>query len=114
MRNIPEKALRAIRELIDKLSEKIDIEEVYLFGSYAKGTWLKTSDIDLIIVSPNFENMPLLKRLDMINEAQWKASIQPYIEAIPLTPKELKEKIQKSTLLRDASKHWRRQRINDS
>ncbi len=106
MRSIPEKALKAVQELINKLSEKIDIQEVYLFGSYAKGAWLKTSDIDLIIVSPNFENTSPLKRLDMINEIQWKAGIQPFIEAIPLTPRELKEKIEKSTLLRDASKHW--------
>jgi len=106
LRNIPEEVLQAIKKLISLLSEKINIDKAYLYGSYARGSWLKTSDIDLIIVSPSFENMPLMKRLDMINEVQWKAGIHPYIEAIPLTPIEFKEKSDKSTLLRDASKYW--------
>lgn len=107
MRNIPGHVIEAIRMFLKELSkEKIVIEKAYLFGSYAKDSWIKTSDVDLIIVSRDFEGMPFTKRLDLINKVQWKTGISPFIEAIPLTPQELKERAQQSVVLRDASKYW--------
>jgi len=32
--------------------------------------------------------------------------VRPFIEAIPLTPDEFKERVERSALLRDASKYW--------
>ncbi len=103
---VPEWVLEAVSKLLSLLSSRVRIEAAYLFGSYAKGTWVKTSDIDLIVVSRDFEGKPYLERLDMINEIQWRARIRPFIEAIPLTPEELEEKLKTSVVLRDASKHW--------
>jgi len=99
-------ALKAIERFLEELSKRVRVEEAYLFGSYAKGTWIKTSDIDLIIISPDFRGIPYLKRLDLINEIQWKLSIKPFIEAIPLTPEELEVKLKESVVIRDASKYW--------
>ncbi|MFN4046564.1 MAG: nucleotidyltransferase domain-containing protein [Acidilobaceae archaeon] len=101
-----EAALNAVNTLLRLLSSKIKVEEAYMFGSYVRGDWIKTSDIDLVIVSRDFEGMPYLKRLDLINEIQWRARIRPYIEAIPLTPEEFSERLRESTVLRDASKYW--------
>jgi len=77
-----------------------------LFGSYAKGTWIEDSDIDLIIVSDDFKNIPFTKRLDIVNSVVWEEGIEPYIEALPYTTEEFKVKIKKSIVLLDASKHW--------
>ena len=82
------------------------MKEAYLFGSYAKGTWLKSSDVDLVVVSEDFRGMRFLERLDMINELQWKAQIRPFVEVIPLTPEEFEERLRESAVLRDASKYW--------
>ena len=101
-----EAALRAALSLLELLSRRIRVREAYLFGSYAKGTWLKTSDVDLVIVSEDFRGMRFLDRLDLINELQWKAGIRPFVEAIPLTPDEFAERLQESAVLRDASKYW--------
>ncbi len=106
MREVPENVLRAVNKLIDLVSRRFKVTQAYLFGSYAKGTWLKSSDIDLIIVSPDFRNIEFLKRLDIINEIQWRARIRPFIEVIPLTPEELERKRKESTLIRDASRYW--------
>lgn len=108
MRSISREAVEAIRRLVKELSESegIAVEKAYLFGSYAKGTWIRTSDVDLVIVSRGFEGMPFLKRLDIVNRAQWRARIRPFIEAIPLTPDELRERVEKSAALRDASRYW--------
>ncbi|MEM0226912.1 MAG: nucleotidyltransferase domain-containing protein [Thermofilum sp.] len=101
-----EAALRAALSLLELLSRRIRVREAYLFGSYAKGTWLKTSDVDLVIVSEDFRGMRFLDRLDLINELQWKAGIRPFVEAIPLTPEEFAERLRESAVLRDASKYW--------
>lgn len=106
LRNSLEKAINAVNMLLKLLSSKIKVSEAYVFGSYVRGTWLKSSDVDLVIVSQDFEGMPYLKRLDLINEVQWKARIRPYIEAIALTPEEFSRKLQESAVLRDASKYW--------
>ena len=55
---------------MEELSKRVRVEEAYLFGSYARGTWIKTSDVDLVVVSPDFRGMPYLERLDLINEIQ--------------------------------------------
>ncbi len=104
---VPDNIVEAIRKLIRSLRKRgIRVEKVLLFGSYAKGTWIKTSDIDLIIVSKDFKDIPFKDRLDIINEIVFKEGIEPYIEALPYTPEEFAVKIRRSIVLRDASKYW--------
>jgi predicted nucleotidyltransferase len=98
----------AIKMLIEALSEKIRIKAIYVFGSSIRGDWLKHSDIDLVIVSQDFKNFPFIKRIDIIEEIQWKKKIKPHIEVIPLTLEELNEKIASSAALINASKYWRK------
>ena len=40
-----------IEQYISQISEKFDIKGIILFGSVARGTAKKTSDIDLIVVA---------------------------------------------------------------
>ncbi|MEM3607019.1 MAG: nucleotidyltransferase domain-containing protein [Candidatus Bathyarchaeia archaeon] len=101
--------IKAIVKLfIEALSEKIKINDAYIFGSSIKNDWLKHSDIDLVIVSQDFKNLSFIKRLDIIEEIQWRKKIFPHINAIPLTQEELNEKIKSSTVLMNASKYWRK------
>ncbi len=43
------KALKIARKYIDSVNKKFPIESVILFGSYAKGTYHKDSDINKLI-----------------------------------------------------------------
>ncbi len=104
---VPDKVIDAIRKLIECLEKRgFHIEHVYLFGSYARGDWLKTSDVDIIMVSKDFKDIPFTKRLDIINEVLFKEGIEPYIEALPYTMEELVEKMKKSIVIASASKYW--------
>ena len=69
------------RELV-KSNFPLPIENVYLFGSYAKGTSHKDSDIDVAFVLNNFDGdlfefMPLLWKLR--RQVDWR--IEPHIVA---------------------------------
>jgi len=44
-----------INELLNSIKSEINIKGVYLFGSYAKGNANEYSDIDLALVSDDFE-----------------------------------------------------------
>jgi len=75
------KKVKDYRELV-KSNFPLPIENVYLFGSYAKGSSHKDSDIDVAFVVNHFdadlfEIMPLLWKLR--RQVDWR--IEPHIVA---------------------------------
>ena len=60
-----------IKKIIDKyiqklIENKIDVEKVILFGSYAKGLSSKGSDLDLCVVSKNFGKDRIFQNTEII------------------------------------------------
>ena len=54
-KTIPQKIERKIKSYVGLLKkDKLPIERVVLFGSYAKGRQSDSSDIDICVVSPKF------------------------------------------------------------
>ena len=59
-----------VKQYLSTLSRKgIPIQTAYLFGSQAKGTAGPYSDIDLIIISTAFRDMPLWRRWEILGDA---------------------------------------------
>ena len=54
--NIDVNIIDIVKEYINEISKYYKIQEVYLFGSYAKGTNNKDSDIDVAIIINSDEN----------------------------------------------------------
>ena len=71
-----------IEQYILKITEKFDIKGIILFGSVARGTAKKTSDVDLIVVA---SGLPELR--DRFNFIGIKKPAR--LEAIWMTPEEL-------------------------
>jgi len=65
----------------------VGAEEGILFGSRAKGEELKTSDVDLIVISHKFAQQPFPERLVHLQQ-HWKLPL--FLEALAYTPDELK------------------------
>ncbi len=105
-RNILEIVIEKVKRYLEEISKRFNIAEAYLFGSYVKGTWLRYSDIDLVIVSDDFAALSYLQRLEILYKIQWDMRITPFIEVIPLIQSEFVEKIERSFVLRDAKKYW--------
>ena len=49
-RNVDIDILKSVKQYIREISKHYNIQEVYLFGSYAKGTNHEDSDIDIAII----------------------------------------------------------------
>jgi len=64
---------KIIKFYIDCLKESgIKVSKAVLFGSRAKGTAKKESDIDVVIVSDAFKNKDIFERAEMIVKAEEK------------------------------------------
>ena len=62
MVRISKTILELINRYIEELSKDIVIDKVILFGSYAKGTNNKESDIDIAIFSKDFKELSKSRR----------------------------------------------------
>jgi len=62
--------------------------DIVVFGSCAQGTATEHSDIDVAVISDDFEGMNLFKRLELIGLALGRARIIEPIEALGYTRRE--------------------------
>ncbi len=76
----------------------IRVEKAILFGSRARGEGGEASDIDVLVVSSDFEGMNSRERLELLGIAA--ARLWEPIEAIGYTPGEL-ERAEPATLLEE-------------
>ena len=91
-----------VKDFIRRVRKKYKIETAILFGSRARGDYLKDSDYDIILVSPNFKGIFFTKRISNMYEF-WK--YYPLdIEPICYTPEEFKKKSKQIGIVRQAIK----------
>lgn len=76
-----------IKKYLELANKTFYIKSAFLFGSYAKGNPNSNSDIDLALVSPDFEDIPNDVVLRML--LRMARSIDSSIEPIALTESEI-------------------------
>jgi len=101
--SIPEEIIEALTQFTENLKKNFSDAEVYLFGSYAKGTWLKDSDIDLIVVSKSFGGLSIGERARKVRPLAPKNIA---FELLIYTPEEFQKLKGRSIVLSDASEYW--------
>ncbi len=84
MAALPNHVRKSVEELIQQLNANhIRIQKAYIFGSYAKGKQTQWSDIDLALVSEEFEGNFYYDRQKII---PYLIKAKHYIEAHPFSP----------------------------
>jgi predicted nucleotidyltransferase len=61
-----------INDFAQRLQQGIKIEALVLYGSYARGTAYDQSDIDLAVISPDFEGVPMSRRQEIIADLTYR------------------------------------------
>ncbi len=78
---------RHIDTFLVAVKKQYRVERAILFGSYAAGRQREDSDIDLVIISPDFRGMPKLERHQKLGWIAWQAKTD-YLEPLGFTPEE--------------------------
>jgi predicted nucleotidyltransferase len=76
-----------ITHYLTYLSQHVQVERAFLYGSYAYGTPRSRSDIDLVILSPDFAAIDRRRLQEKLAVWAWQAGVGD-IEALGLTPEE--------------------------
>ena len=98
-----------IKGFISRLTNEIDVEEVILFGSYARGNAKEYSDIDLAIISDWFREKTHIESMQYLSRIA--ANYDSLVEALPFTVEEYR-KLDKRTFLASIVKTGRRYPID--
>ncbi|MDP3017257.1 MAG: nucleotidyltransferase domain-containing protein [Deltaproteobacteria bacterium] len=89
------KKRREIKRIIAQFKKRlgelgVEVSQIILYGSYAKGKPREFSDIDIAVVSPTFKKLDIFKRQEILSMAHH--GFDEPIEPIGLTPDQIKEK----------------------
>lgn len=89
------KKRREIKKIIEQYISRlgllgIEVSQIILYGSYAKGRPKEYSDIDIAVVSPTFKKLDIFERQEILSKAHHLFG-EP-IEPIGLTPEQMIEK----------------------
>ena len=89
MVKINNKIDKILNQLIKTLEENgIKVHQVILYGSFARGNAGRYSDIDVAVISPDFQGKGILRRQELLGEAIF--SLGEPIEALGYSPQECK------------------------
>ena len=79
--------LEIIRQFRAALQQQgIKVDKIILYGSWAQGNAHEDSDIDLVVISKDFEKKGYWDRIQILSEAIYKVFAP--IEAVALDPEE--------------------------
>lgn len=81
------------------VKQGIKTERIILFGSQARGTAGEYSDIDLVVISNDFQNLDFMQRCELLGRAI--AEIMEPIEPLAYTPGEFDLQKQKASFLHE-------------
>ena len=86
-RDVNLEILKNVKKYVEVISKHYNIQEVYLFGSYAKGTYNENSDIDVAVIINSDNNVfDLMVELMMLTQ-----NIDLRIEPHPIKVKDFEE-----------------------
>ena len=91
-------AKREIKKIIENLKNLLEergleIDRIILFGSHAKGKYREDSDIDIVVISKDFEGKGIFERSKMLGDVEWKLMEKFLVplDIITMSPEDFKK-----------------------
>lgn len=96
--------LKVAKLYYNNLKKEILVERAMIFGSLAKGEINEDSDIDIIILSEDFNKMDFLKRHIFLSRQRKGICRKVPMDIFGYTPKEFEKLCKESIVFREAVK----------
>jgi predicted nucleotidyltransferase len=101
---IKKEVISIVKDYLRNLEGKINVKKVILFGSAARGKMHRDSDIDLIIISPDFKKMGFVERLILLSRLREGMKKSAPMDIFAYTPEEFEKLSKESIILKEAKK----------
>lgn len=104
-KRIEKKVKEIVKEYLKNFPQDIKIKGVFLFGSYATGQIRQDSDLDLIVISPDFKKINFIKRMELLSHLrQARITRDIPMDIIGYTPEEFREIDKESIVMKEAKR----------
>ena len=101
-------AKKVVKEYLKCFPSSIKVNGVFLFGSHATGKAREDSDIDIVVISTDFEKIDFIKRMEMLSRfRQAEITRSTPMDIIGYTPEEFANIDKESVMMRQAKKEGR-------
>jgi len=89
-------------ELIKNLlkDRNITVDRIIVFGSYAKGNYTKDSDLDIAVISRDFNEKDVFQKAEMLKGLKWTL-VEKFELPFDIVPVSLKQWQESSSLVID-------------
>lgn len=95
---------KIIDNYIKTVKKEIQINGVFLFGSFAYGNPTKHSDVDLVIISPDFKKKEFWNRTNWLTHKRYNVADSIAMDVFGYTPKEFDQIEKHSAIMAKAKK----------
>lgn len=94
--------IRQAAELIKNIlkDRNITVDRMVVFGSHARGNFTKDSDIDIAVISRDFDGKDVFQKAEMLKGLKW-ALVEKFELAFDIVPVSLKQWKESSSLAVD-------------
>lgn len=103
--------IKIVRRYAQGLTQQIQVGKVILFGSASRGEMTFDSDIDVIVLSPDFKKLDFIRRLQLLSRARRGESRKIPMDILGYTNEEFEKMSQESVVLAEARKEGKEIRI---
>lgn len=87
-----------MKKFVANVKRKYNPQHILLFGSRAQGSYLRTSDVDILIVSDKFRQANWLERIADVSQL-WDGLVS--LDVLCYTPEEFEEKKKQIGIVRE-------------
>lgn len=98
------KYLKITEQYLNNLQKIFQIEKAIVFGSAAQGKMSRNSDIDFLVISPDFKGKSFLKRFMILSRNRQGEARKIAMDILAYTPEEFKKLRKNSAILNQAAK----------
>jgi predicted nucleotidyltransferase len=78
----------------------ITVDRIIIFGSYARGNFTKGSDLDIAVISRDFDEKDVFQKAEMLKGLKWTL-VEKFELAFDIVPVSLKQWRESSSLVVD-------------